>query len=211
MRPSFDRLLPAVLLVATLLAALSSRAQAEPRLSGWSEVVRAGDRVDIVWSELPAGTHEVELKVSIDGGRWKRISPELEAQDGHFLWRVPQSMKGEASIRLCYGGGHGEEEAAPSERFRIEGAALSGPAKLDGDDQWTSRGGIGHGISGEWADGVSHLSAAVVSVDAELPPRMGESLPELCITPSPVSAMSTPSAAPASPARAARVFTPLRN
>ena len=201
MRPWFDRLLPAALLVATLLAALASRAQAEPRLSGWSEVVRAGDRIDIAWSELPAGTHEVELKVSIDGGRWKRISPELEAHEAHFVWRVPKSMRGEARIRLCYGGGHGEDETAPSEAFRIEGAAVSGPAQLDADDQWTSRGGFGHGVSGEWVDGVPHLSAALVSLDAELPPRMDGSLLELRITPSPVSAMSIPCAIPASPAR----------
>ncbi len=211
MRPWFDRLLPAFLLVATLLATFASRAQAEPRLSGWSEVVRAGDRVDIAWSELPVGTHEVELKVSIDGGRWKRISPELEAHEGHFLWRVPESMRGEARLRLCYGGGHGEEEATPSEAFQIEGAAVSGPAKLDADDQWTSRGGFGHGGGGEWVDGVPHLSAELLSLDAELPPRMGGSLPELRITHSPVSAMSIPLAVPASPARAARVFTPLRN
>lgn len=211
MRPWFDRLLPAVLLVATLLAASASQAKAEPRLSGWSNVVRAGEKVDIAWSELPAGTHEVELKISINGGRWKRISPELEAQEGHFLWRVPQSMNGEARLRLCYGRGHGEEEAAPSESFRIEGAALSGPAKLEAEDQWTSRGGIGEGTFGEWADGVPHLSASVLSFDAELPPRMGESLPELRITHSPVSAVQVTSATPASPARPARVFTPLRN
>lgn len=211
MHPWFRRLLPAVLLVAALLAALASRAQAEPRLSGWSEVVRAGESIDIAWSDLPAGTHEVELKVSIDGGRWKRISPELEAHEGHFVWRVPKSMRGEARVRLCYGGGHGEEEAAPSEAFRIEGDAVSGPARLDADDQWTSRGGFGHGGSGEWMDGAPHLSATLVSFDAELPPRMGGTLPELRITHSPVSAMSSPSAAPASPARAARVFTPLRN
>ncbi len=211
MRPWFHPLLSAMLLVATLLAASATRAQAEPRVSGWSEVVRAGETIDIAWSDLPAGTHEVELKVSIDGGRWKRISPELEAREGHFIWRVPTSMRGEARIRLCYGGGHGEEEAAPSEAFRIEGDGVSGPGKLDVDDQWTSRGGFGHGVSGEWVDGVPRLSATITSLDAELPPRVGALLPELRISHSPVSAMIIPSAVPASPARAARVFTPLRN
>lgn len=211
MRPWFDRLLPAFMLLSSLLAASANMAQAEPRLTGWSDVVQAGERIDIAWSDLPAGTHEVELKVSIDGGRWKRISPELEAHEGHFVWRVPTSMRGEARIRLCYGGGDGEEEGSPSAPFRIEGAARAGLDQLDADDQWTSRGGFGHGLGGEWVDGVAHLSATLVSFDAELPPRVSGSLPELRISRSPVSAISSPSAVPASPARSARVFTPLRN
>jgi hypothetical protein len=91
--------------------------------------VRAGERVEIRWDNLPASAQEVELELSLDGGRWVRISPELEAHERHFLWSVPPTGSAGARLRLRAGGsdagGDFEDEVTVSDGFRIE---CSGPA-----------------------------------------------------------------------------------
>ena len=137
--------------------ACGARAFAEPRVAGLPNSVRTGESIDIAWSELPVGTHEVELEVSIEGGNWKRISPELEAHAGHFAWRVPAGMHGNARVRLRLGSEHGEVDSAPSEPFWIEGPTSSGPTWLDEDGRWDARGGFGHVMPSELVDAVPAL------------------------------------------------------
>ena len=105
--PRLTRILLALLLLAMPLAARASDAL---RLS--AQEARAGDAITIEWSRLPAGTDEVELELALDGGRWLRISPELEAHEGRFVWRVPAGLVGDARVRLRYGLGNEEHEGA---------------------------------------------------------------------------------------------------
>src|SRR5262245_53426090 len=96
---------------ALLLAALAAApAGAAPRLGGIPARVRAGDEVRITWSGLGAGAHEAELELSLAGGRWVRISPELEAREAGYTWRVPARLAGSARLRLKFGGDSFEAE-----------------------------------------------------------------------------------------------------
>lgn len=192
-------------------AAFVGSAKAEPRLSGLPGAVQVGERIDIAWSDLPSGTHEVELEVSIEGGAWRRISPELEAREGHFVWRVPASMNGSARVRLRFGGLHREEAAAASEPFMIEGIEPSGPNRLGADEGWSGRGGIGDAPPAECVKGVPRLSVALAQLEAELRPRSGFSLqaPRCAASRFATTVRTLPD--PTLPARTASPFTPLRN
>ncbi len=211
MRAYIARLLLALVLAAAMPHACGARAFAEPRVAGLPNSVRTGESIDIAWSELPAGTHEVELEVSIEGGNWKRISPELEAHAGHFAWRVPAGMHGNARVRLRLGSEHGEVDSAPSEPFWIEGPTSSGPTWLDEDGRWDTRGGFGHVMPSELVDAVPHLTLSTVGIDAELPPRMGAANCSLRCTARTAWTLPTALASLASRPRTTRVFTPLRN
>lgn len=103
------RRLPPILLV-LLCMLMPLTAWAMPMLRASADQVRAGETLTIEWSRLPAGTHEVELELSLDGGRWLRISPELEAHEGRFVWTVPAGLSGTARVRLRYGREHEEHE-----------------------------------------------------------------------------------------------------
>src|SRR5262245_24613566 len=94
--------LPVVLVLALLAAA--APAGAAPRLGGIPARVRAGVELRITWYGLGADAHEAELELSLAGGRWVRISPELEAREGGYTWRVPSRLSGPARLRLKYGG-----------------------------------------------------------------------------------------------------------
>ncbi|MEO5987375.1 MAG: hypothetical protein ABIU54_02270 [Candidatus Eisenbacteria bacterium] len=211
MPPCYARILLAFLLVTAMLDASIARALGEPQLPGLPQVVRNGGRIDIAWSGLPAGTREVELEVSIEGGPWKRISPELEAHQGHYIWRIPAHFVGSARMHLLFGSDHGESYSAPSEPFEIEGIGPPGPAHLCEDDRWTSRGGFGRWMPGQLADAAPHLKVLLVGFHAELPPRSSAEIPALRSAASPVQVMRVAQASPLGRPRAARVFTPLRN
>jgi hypothetical protein len=111
-------------LCAMLLLARPQPARAEIPALALPGVVRAGESVEIRWSDLPASAEEVELELSLDGGRWVRISPELEARERHFLWRVPRMSSARARLRLRAGGRDAgrdfEDEVTVSAGFRIE-------------------------------------------------------------------------------------------
>jgi hypothetical protein len=123
--------------VFSLLASLAapSGAEARARLEGLPAEVRSGERIEIRWRELDADVHEVELELSLGGARWVRISPEMEALEGRFTWRVPAGLSGSARLRLRAGGGHGEREVAEQE-LRILDAGASGPGASLGTPGW---------------------------------------------------------------------------
>jgi len=106
------------------------------RLEGLPAVVRAGQVLEVRWRDLPADVREVELELSVDGGRWSRISPELEALEGAFLWRVPEGVAGPAVVRLRAGGAAGEREVAES-AFRLVGCAVGPGPALAWSGWWT--------------------------------------------------------------------------
>ena len=201
-------------LVTVSLAAFATRGQASPRLEGLPESIHAGEVLDIGWSDLPEDADEVELEISIDGGRWKRISRERDAYEGHFEWKVPTNLCGEARLRLRYGGEDGEHAAAPSAPFTIVGESHKGPARpanLHSDDQWTSITSHGAGLPSELAGDTPHLNTDFARVDAELPSRSLASQHPLHPAPSPSRSAWVAAASPAAPQHSARVFTPLRN
>ncbi len=108
-----------LLALAILAAPHAARAA---RLEGVPAHVPAASSVDVRWSDLPAGTYEVELEVSLDGGPWLRASSERMALDGHAAWRAPAGVGHRAVLRLCAGSEHGEREVARSQAFVIDPA-----------------------------------------------------------------------------------------
>lgn len=129
--------LTVIAVVLSLLGALATPASAaaRARLDGIPAEVRGGERLEIRWSELDADVHEVELELSLGGARWVRISPEMEALEGGYIWHVPEGLAGSARIRLRAGGGRGEREVAEQECF-ITSATASGPGASLGTPGW---------------------------------------------------------------------------
>ena len=113
--------------LAALLAPVSVHAAA--RLEGIPEQVREGDRVEVRWSALDPDVEEVELELSVAGSRWVRISPEMEALEGRYVWRVTGGLAGPARIRLRAGGERGEREVA-SHAFTIVPQSFAHPAAI---------------------------------------------------------------------------------
>jgi hypothetical protein len=80
-----------------------------------------GDTVQIRWSGVPVDAEEVELLLSVDGGRQfsLRLTDELDSTSGSFLWRVPSLSTDSASLAIRMGV-HGEEiVSAPGPLFRL--------------------------------------------------------------------------------------------
>lgn len=120
------RCAPPVLLAFVLaLIGSAAPAAAEPELHGIPVHVRAGTALEITWTGLGPEAHEAELELSLAGGRWVRISPELGACEGHFTWHVPAGLVGLARLRLKYGGDWFEAEGVVSTSFRLEAEAGS--------------------------------------------------------------------------------------
>ncbi len=59
---------PPLLILFALAILLAPHAARAARLEGVPARVAASECVDVRWSDLPAGTYEVELEVSLDGG-----------------------------------------------------------------------------------------------------------------------------------------------
>ncbi len=111
---------PLLILPALLLLALPHAAAARTPVLDVPGAARAGQRLEISWDGLPGDVREVELELSLDGGRWVRISPELEARDGSYHWSVPALTSAHARLRLRAGGDGFEGAVAASSAFRIE-------------------------------------------------------------------------------------------
>ena len=126
MRP----LLP-ILFAAMLCAPAASAA---PRLDGLPRSPRAGDVVHLTWTGLEHDVREVELELSLDGGHWVRVSPEMDAREGHFDWTVPAWASGIARLRLRSGGELFEKIAVVSEAFAIP--ATDRMPRLAADTEW---------------------------------------------------------------------------
>jgi len=162
--------------VFSLLVSLAapSGAEARARLEGLPAEVRSGERIEVRWRDLDADVHEVELELSLGGARWVRISPEMEALEGHFTWRVPAGLSGPARIRLRAGGGDGEREVAEQE-LRILDAGASGPGASLGTPGWwdlePEHGAAASGLFGAhqpvMAAGCSCAEAVTVSVPSD--------------------------------------------
>lgn len=113
--------LPLLALVLTGAAGPGAAAVAGAGALEVPAVVTAGQSVELRWSALPAEVEELELVLSLDGGRTYpvRVSPELEAREGGYRWRVPDLPAARARLMLRLGGEAGERAGALSREFRI--------------------------------------------------------------------------------------------
>ena len=122
--------------IALALLAPTAPAAAAPRLHGVPARVRGGSELRITWTGLGPEAHEAELELSLGGGRWVRISPELDAREGGFTWHVPSGLAGSARVRLAYGGEGFETEGGVSVLFVLEASATANHATEADLDEW---------------------------------------------------------------------------
>jgi hypothetical protein len=93
--------------------------------------LRAGETARIEWSGLPQGVEELELLLMVEGRESPvRVTPQLVAPAGVFLWRVPNLPSRSARLMIRYGLDGEEIEDAPSAPFEILPAGNEPPAVL---------------------------------------------------------------------------------
>jgi len=132
MRRVLPRHHPHLLAALALMLALAPApafAARGPALAWPGGELTAGQIVELSWGELPAGVGELEILLSLDDGRHYavRVSPELDARERSFRWRVPLLPAARARLRMRLGSARAEIETEPTEPFRIVGS-LSEPA-----------------------------------------------------------------------------------
>jgi hypothetical protein len=83
--------------------------------------LHGGDLVEIRWSGVPPEADEVELLLSVDGGRHfsLRLTEELDASSRSFRWRVPNLIAEGAALALRMGIGGREVKSAPGPLFSL--------------------------------------------------------------------------------------------
>ena len=88
---------------------------------GRGQPLEAGTSVEVSWSGLPRDAEEVELLLSVDGGRRVavRLTEQLSPAGHSWIWRVPNISSGRASLVLRMGIAGREIESAPSAPFEI--------------------------------------------------------------------------------------------
>jgi hypothetical protein len=118
-------------LIASILAVLA----AAPVLAGITVTappparhLAPGESVAIAWSDLPAGVEELEVLLSLDGGRSYpvRLTPSMDPRRAVFEWVVPNLPAACARVRLRVGIGGREIESEASPPFEI-GRAVDAP------------------------------------------------------------------------------------
>src|SRR5262245_14039509 len=157
---------PLVASLVMALVALAGPAAAGPCLRGIPVRARAGESLRITWSDLGPGAREAELELSLAGSRWVRISPELEAREGGFTWRVPAGLAGPARLRLKFGGEWFEAEGEVSASFLIvaESPAPHAPGSEATLGEWWNLGRHGGAIPSQGFARRAVLSPAVAAI-----------------------------------------------
>jgi hypothetical protein len=202
----------AIVALASLAAAASSPIPT-PRLVA-SGSVRAGQVVEIRWDPLPPGVPEMELLLSVDGGRHYpiRITAEMSGLETRYRWKVPNLTVREARIRLRAEFGTIETESEPGREFSIVGDPDQ-PAELEqvAEGDWWQ--GLDE-IDGEAAGlcgGQPAFHASATAQVAEAPQRdrllLTPSVPE---DPAPYWSAARGETAPAHGGSTAPLFRPRR-
>lgn len=124
-----------LLVTLVLLTLLAPMARAAATLTASRPLAVAGERITFDWQGLPADAYEVELELSLAGGRWVRVSPGLEPRDGRFEWTVPSGLVGDARVRLRVGGRH-DEQVVAEVPLRFAAEIVLGP-HVTSDDWWS--------------------------------------------------------------------------
>ena len=121
--------LAAFILLASATATLHAQVAVSPPTFG---TVRAGETARIEWQGLPRGVEELELLLSIEGRNLPiRVTPQLAAQAGLLLWRVPNLPSRRARLAIRYGLDGEEVESDPGAAFEILPAEGEAPAALE--------------------------------------------------------------------------------
>ena len=162
-----------LLLACLWLAALPAAGEsAEFALPLAGATLAAGEEVAVQWSGAPAAVVEMELMLSVDGGRRfaVRLTRELEPKTTSYLWRVPRLPTRAARLALRVNLDGREVEVGTSAPFVIEaGREPDAPAGsirfLRGELWW-----LGSEVAG--SEG-AHLSLAGL----EAPPPRPQVLP----------------------------------
>lgn len=98
--------------------------------------LHGGELVEIRWSAVPPEAKEVELLLSVDGGRHfsLRLTDELGADSRSFRWRVPNLIADGATLSLRMGIDCRETESAAGPLFSLRPEPSPAMALL----QWRS-------------------------------------------------------------------------
>jgi hypothetical protein len=99
-------------------------------VTGIREGVHAGEKIDLRWSGVDPSTDELEILLSVDDGHHfaLRVSPELDARAGHYIWRVPNLAAANARLRVRFEHAGREIEGGMSAPFRITPNLVDAPA-----------------------------------------------------------------------------------
>jgi hypothetical protein len=198
------RTLLALLALAAPLAPRAARAAPSP-LAWPGPLVRAGDTIELTWRALPGEAEELEVLLSLDDGRsfTVRVSPEIEARERRYRWRVPALATGSARLRIRYGVAHGEIETEPTAAFRIAVAGAPRAAEplfredagWPGADAGRHRDAFARGGGLDRSDPAAAAAAAPPRTPAARTPRAApcrEPITVLTFTPRAATAPSSP-------------------
>lgn len=113
----------AAILAVIPACATAARTPFDARVVLTATTVHAGDLVELRWNTLPPDVEELEILLSLDGGRHYavRVTPECDPHAGRYLWRVPNLATSAAHLRLRLGVERRELEAEPGAPFEIVG------------------------------------------------------------------------------------------
>ena len=145
------------------------------------QVLQGGGVVEVSWTGVPASADEVELLLSLDGGRRVavRLTEELSAGDRSYLWRVPNLSGRQAALVLRMGIDGREIESAPSALFEIrpEPERPAVPVALRAGELWLSADGGARGADPLPAAGLDSRSGQWIPLregsDSIAPPAGG--------------------------------------
>ncbi len=153
MNRSFVVLLTWLVLVAPVTVRAGAGAP-DLALAPVPDEVHAGDVVTLRWTAPGPGFEELEILLSVDGGRTfpLRVSPQLDPAAGEYRWRVPDLTTSGARLRVRIGDEHRELECEPSAAFRIVGDRALAPGVVHEAGWWDGpdapRAGDAAGVSG---------------------------------------------------------------
>ncbi len=105
-----------------------------------ARALHPGEMVELRWRGVPREAEEMELLLSLDGGRSfvVRVTPDLDGDRGAFSWRVPPfpSVQARLAMRINLAGR--EVVAAQSAPFRIAADRRAAPwtVRSRGGDLW---------------------------------------------------------------------------
>jgi hypothetical protein len=120
-------------LIAGVFLFASAAAQASPvfRSPRREDTLAAGDLVEVRWEGIGTEAREVELLLSLDGGRTAlRLTEQLSSGAGTYSWRVPEISSRHASLILRMGIEGREIQSEPSAEFEIVSSRSVSPARL---------------------------------------------------------------------------------
>jgi hypothetical protein len=217
------RALPSLVLLSVFAVALSAATEAGARVDTAGKPlaidtpgnVHAGDTITLTWRGSAGSADEMELLLSLDGGRHfdVRVSPECDPRRGQWRWRVPNLPSADARLAIRVGDERGERLASVSARFAIvgaEGAPIERRQVHEGS-WWSGLDGADGALPASTIDSGSslrRLSSGHAIALPESAPQVGAAATSAVFVARPAS---PPDPALSTTTGAARRFRPLRN